>query len=194
MKKQVTPKISYQGNRLIAEWDNREIPRNFFLTVVLACIWTVWTPLTLFLTYAFFFSLRWSVLFSGEWAEVLVGILFLLLWLFFGYTGLILIARLWMLRWMLERVELDDKIYRHCYLNMPNWFSCEWATEELAQIALGSYNNESISTLNIHWGSKRDMIAYWAHDDFHLILFNALSDHVALLGAHTPVVDLRETS
>ena len=142
--------------------------------------WVVWTPLTLFITY---------LLLSGEGPT-----LFFLIWLIFGYVGVIGIPLTWMLRWTIERIELDDKTYRHYYANMPNWFPREWATKELTQIEFGYHDEESITTLSIRRGRKRDMIAYWAHGDFRLILFDAIRDHVVAIGIETPVVDLREAS
>ena len=178
LKKQVSPKISCLGKRLIVEWDNREIPRSCFLTIFMLGFWIVWTPVTLFLTY---------LLFSGEGPAI-----FLSIWLIFGYLGVIGIPMTWMLRWTVERIELDGKTYRHYHVGMPQWFSREWATEDLTQIDFGHYDEESITTLNVRRGRKRDMIAYWAQDDFRLTIFDALRSHIAELGVDTPVVDLRE--
>ena len=178
LKKQVSPKISCLGKRLIVEWDNREIPRSCFLTIFTLGFWIVWTPVTLFLTY---------LLFSGEGPAI-----FLSIWLIFGYLGVIGIPMTWMLRWAVERIELDGKTYRHYHVGMPQWFSREWATEDLTQIDFGHYDEESITTLNVRRGRKRDMIAYWAQDDFRLTIFDALRSHIAELGVDTPVVDLRE--
>ena len=179
LKKQVSPKISYLGKRLIIEWDNREISRSCFLTIFMLGFWFVWTPVTLFLTY---------LLFTGEGPAI-----FLSIWLIFGYLGVIGIPVTWMLRWTVERIELDDKKYRHYHVGMPRWFSREWATFDLTQIDFGHYDEESITTLNVRRGGKRDMIAYWAHDEFRQELFDTIRSHVDELGIKTPVVDLRES-
>lgn len=141
--------------------------------------WIVWTPITLFCTY---------MLFSGEGP-----VIFLSIWLIFGYLGVFGIPLSWMLRWTTERIELDDKSYRHYHVGMPRWFSREWSTDDLSQIDFGHYDEESITTLSVRCGRKRDMIAYWANDDFRLNLFDALRSHVAELGIEISIVDLRET-
>lgn len=178
MRKQVQRKITYQGKRLIAEWDNREIPRSCFLTVFMLGFWLVWTPVTLLITY---------LLFSGEGPA-----LFFVIWLIFGYAGVIGIPLTWMLRWTIERIELDNKVYRHYYVNMPNWFPRQWPTDELTQIDFGHYDDESVTTLNIRRGRKRDMVACWAKDDFRQALFEVIRNHITELGIEVPVVDLRE--
>ncbi|MEO1528649.1 MAG: hypothetical protein AAFX06_24780 [Planctomycetota bacterium] len=172
------PKIDCQGSRLVIEWDNREIPRSRVLAFLLFSFWIVWTPFTLFATWR---------LFSGDGPT-----LFLCIWLVFGYLGVIVIPATWMLRWTIERIELDPETYRHYHVGMPSWFSREWRTAELTQINFGFDEEESISTLSVRRGRHRDIVAYWARDDFRQVIFDALRDHLIKLGVGTPVVDMRE--
>lgn len=152
---------------MVIQWDNRKIPRSWFITVVMAGFWIVWTPVTLLATYCFFLSF-------GSWA-----FFFFLVWLVFGYVGVIGIPLKWVLRWSIERIELDDETYVHRYVNLPNWFSHEWPISEIAWIYYGRNNKESMTTLNVQYGNKRDMIAYWALDDFRQTIFDAIQNHVS---------------
>ena len=116
--------------------------------------------------------------------------LFLLVWLVFGYVGVIGIPMTWLIRNTVERVEIDNSYYRHLYANLPWWFPKEWKTKDVTRIDYGSYDEESITTLNVRCGWKRDMIAYRAKDDFRRLLFEALRTHLGEIHSSIEVVDL----
>ena len=71
---------------MVIQWDNRKIPRSWFITVVMAGFWIVWTPVTLLATYCFFLSF-------GSWA-----------FFFFG------LARFWLCRCHRDTVEVGTPL------------------------------------------------------------------------------------
>jgi len=120
--------------------------------------------------------------------------LFLCFWLLFGYAGVVLIPLSWLLRHTVERVEFDNERYRHHHVNLSWWFPKDWSTGEITQIDFGHYDDESITTLNVRRGSKRDMIAYWANDDFREFLFEKIRTHLAEIDAGIPLVEMNTGS
>ena len=93
--------------------------------------------------------------------------IFFFVWLIFGYLGVILIPASWFLRYTVERIEIDD----------------------ITRIDFGHFDDESIKTLNIRKGSRRDMIAYWAKDEFRKVLFEAIRAHLIEIGSKIEVID-----
>lgn len=91
---------------------------------------------------------------------------------------------------MKERIEIGNKLYQHYFVNLPWWFPKQWDADEITQIDFGNYNYESITTLNVRRGRKRDMIAYWAKSDFRKMLFEKIRTHLDEIDSNIPVVNL----
>ena len=154
----------------MAEWDNREIPRSCFLSVFMALFWIIWTPTTIFVTH---------LLLTGKGPAI-----FFFVWLIFGYLGVILIPASWFLRYTVERIEIGAQFYRHYYVNAKWLFPKHWPIDDITRIDFGHFDDESIKTLNIRKGSRRDMIAY-----FRKVLFEAIRAHLIEIGSKIEVID-----
>ena len=166
-------KISRRNKVLVIEWDNRAIPRCWFTFIFLSLLWIVWTPITLFVT--------WRLV-TGQ---LPVGTVF---WLLFGWAGVLLIPITWLMRYTIERIEIDDEFYRHYFVNIP-WLSPKrWRMDQVTQIDFGHSDEESISTLNVRKKRSRDMIAYWAEPDFREFLFHTIQSHLDEFECEIPVV------
>lgn len=146
------------------------------MTVFYAGFWIVWTPATAFVTFLL-------VAGDGPW-------LFFCVWLIFGYAGVVLIPMTWVLRRTIERVEIDNAHYCHYFVSLPWWFSKRWSTDNITQITFGHFGEESIATLNVWQGRKRDMIAYWAKNEFRELLFERIREHLEEIGSEIPVINI----
>ena len=141
-------KISETESELRIDWNNREIPKSLFLTLFLSIFWLIWTPATLFAT---------CMLFLGG------PVVFLSIWLVFGYLGVFGIPVIWSIRRADERVRFDAEAYRHELPGYPRWFQRHWKMSHITQIHYGFYDDEeSTPTLSVVRAKSRDIIAYWA--------------------------------
>ncbi len=160
--------------RLIIAWDNRSIPRQGYLTVVLPMFWCFWTAAAVYGTWliATDNSPRWS---AFDWVGVLM--------VAFAYLGVFGIPLTWLLRHTEERIEISSEEYRHFYVKYP-WFSpIRWPLSEFSRVEIGHRVNavdeiDAVATLNVYARHKRDIIAYWADDDFKHEIFCYLRDHI----------------
>ena len=153
--------ITRTDSRLTIEWSNREIPKSGCLSVFMALFWLIWTPVTLFVT---------CLLFFGDGPK-----LFFVIWLLFGYLGVLLIPIWWSLRWARESVEFNQKSYKHRLIGYPKWFQRDWEIEQLTLIHYGHYDDEeSFPMLSVIKGKTRDIIACWASPDITYELFKVI--------------------
>lgn len=159
-----------------AEWNNREIAKSSFIAIFLGVFWLIWTPVTFYVT-------TLAISGTGPWP-------FLLLWLVFGYLGVIAIPVTWMLRYTSERIEIDDEEYRHIFVNLPWFFPKRWPVSEIRRVTFGRVGDESIATLNIWRGAfKRDMIAYWGRSDIKRDLFHEIAIYLEETERDIQVID-----
>ncbi|MEE2643185.1 MAG: hypothetical protein VX768_21330 [Planctomycetota bacterium] len=168
--------FSFRGKTLVAEWDNRRIPRSCFTTIFFVGFWVFWTATTAFVTYLLFTA-------QGPW-------LVLCIWLIFAYTFVVLMPMTWVVRHTIERVEIDNKQYRHYFINLPWWFPKKWSADEITKITFGCFGEESLPMLNVWRGRKRDMIAYWAQNEFREQLFEKIREHLEEIGSKIPVINI----
>lgn len=168
--------FSVRGKTLVAEWDNRQIPHSRFTTVFLLGFWLLWTPATAFVTYLFFTG-------QGPW-------LFFCFGLVFGYAGVVLIPLAWLLRYTNERIEIDDNLYQHYFVDFPWLLPKKWKADEITSITFGHHDEESVATLNVWCGRKRDMIAYWAKNEFREQLFDRINIHLGRIGSKILVINI----
>lgn len=168
--------ITKTDSTLTIEWSNREIPKSVFLTIFIVVFWIIWTPATLFVT---------CLLLSGDgpW-------LFFVIWLLFGYLGMLGIPIWWTIRWARESVEFDEQSYRHHLIGYPKWFQRDWKMEQVTSIHYGHYDDEeSTPTLNVIKGKSRDIIAWWASPDTTYELFLVIKEHLESRDCDVSVVD-----
>ena len=165
---------------LVVEWDNRDLAKSRFLAVVLPLFWIMSTPITAFVTW---------LLVKGEiW---LVGGL---LWLIVGYAIVILIPLTCLTQYSKERIELSETEYRHWHVTYPWFFPTRWRLADVSQIEIGRYDEkydlgESIVTLNIWKGSRRDIVAYWANNEFRYEIFQIIAQHLGSTDYEIEVLD-----
>jgi hypothetical protein len=100
----------------------------------------------------------------------------------------------WVLRYTVERVEIDNDQYRHYFVNLPWWFPIAWPAGEITKISFGTYDEESLTTLNVWRGWRRDMIAYWARNEFREKLFEAIRTHLDDIGSQIPSITITSGS
>jgi hypothetical protein len=136
--------------------------------------------MTLFVTCVVFLNTKLSV--------------FALLWLVFGYAGVFWFPAIWLLRTEIECVEFSDKFYRHYFPRRPRWFTKIWPLDEKVRIEFGEADNESISTLCVRRGCRRDIIAYWANDAFRRKLFDIFKNHLLEVRSDIEVHDFTEAN
>jgi hypothetical protein len=166
------PQISYKGKTLVAEWDNRQARTFWFQTIFLATFLVIWTPATFGMTVQL-------ILGNGpRW--------FLLIWLVFGYMGVIVIPIALWLRNSVERVEIDNSFYRHINVTHPGWFPTEWKVDNISRI---EFTYGESTTLTVHCGWKRKMIGVQADDAFRRFLFEAIRHHLNKIDSPIEVVD-----
>ena len=173
--------IFTEGERFIAEWDNRKIHKDRLTTIVLPIFWIVWAPLTMLMTYNFIAFLQ-----SGNFLEKPLALLFMLIWLFFGFYGTLKLPKLWMMRSTIERIEIDNNEYCHYFMNRKWLFPKKWKASSITKIEFGKRGKDSITTLSVHKPWKSDFIAYWAKSELRWNLFNHLRDH--LNNINSPIV------
>lgn len=163
---------------LVIEWDNRKIPKQGCLSVVLPIFWCGWTGATIYATWlaATDDTLEWSVF---DWISlIMIGA---------AWLGVFGIASTWILRYSAERIEIGPDEYHHYYVKYP-WFApIRWTTFEISSVEVGHQINnigeiEAVATLNVFAGSRRDMIAYWADDELKHRIFREIRDHLDSLG------------
>ncbi len=94
-----------------------------------------------------------------------------------------------LLRGTIERIEIGDEHYRHHFLNYPWLLPKDWDVKKIKSITLGSYDGEDDGTLNVSCGWRKDIIAYWAEEDFRRILFYAIQKHLSEIESHIQIVD-----
>jgi hypothetical protein len=164
--------LRLDGETLIAEWDNRTLRKNRVLTLLMPLFWMVWAPCTLLMTYNFV-----SVLSSGGAVNLLAAAL-MFLWLIAGYYGTFAIPAMWLMRSTVERIEIDNRRYRHYFLNRRWLFPKDWEAESITGIEFGKRGKESITTLSVRRRWRRDLVAYWAGAEFRWRLFKRLRDHL----------------
>ncbi len=99
-----------------------------------------------------------------------------------------MIPMTWVLRYTVERVEIDNNHYRHYFVTLPWYFPTEWAVDEITKITFGADVEGAITTLSVWRGWRQDMIAYWARTEFREKLFEAIQTHLAEIGSQVPSI------
>ena len=83
----------------------------------------------------------------------------------------------WLSRFSSERIEISPTTYRHYCVNYPWLFPKDWPTDQISRIVLGRENGESIRTLSIYRGGRRDLLGYWTTNEFRQQLFALICEH-----------------
>jgi hypothetical protein len=177
--------ISVDGETLVAQWDNRKLKQDRFTVIFLTAFWVVWTPVTLLMTYTFI-----SVLGEDRTPRYWIGVTAMSIWLVFGYMGVVLIPRRLLRLFSVERIEIDGSRYRHLLVNRPWLLSIDWDVKDISRIVYGkqrSSRRESITTLSVHRGWRRDMIACFAPPEFRWELFNRMRAHLKRIDSAVPI-------
>jgi hypothetical protein len=177
--------IHVDGETLVAQWDNRQLKQDRFTVIFLTAFWVVWTPVTLLMTYNLIY-----VLGQERTPKYWFGVAMMSIWLVFGYMGVILIPRKLLRLLSVERIEIDGSRYRHVLVNRPWLLSIDWDVRDISRIVYGKQrraSRESIATLSVHRGWRRDMIAYFAPAEFRWELFNQMRAHLKRIGSAVPI-------
>ena len=165
---QIHKEISDSVLRL--SWDNKNMQKDKSTFIFLVLFWIVWAPVTLFMTLLLFYG--------GP-------VVFLSIWLLFGWLGTVLIpysllARSWQ-EWLSLTPETLSFGYTGFWALKPRILS----VKNIREIAIGYCNDgadgESIVTLNVYdntrmWNGGRYMLAYWLSPDLKEEIFNAIQE------------------
>src|SRR5688572_29315725 len=108
------PDIRIDGETLVAEWDNRKVGRDRFTVIFLTAFWVFWTPTTMIVTYTFI-----SVLGQERTPRYWLAVATMSAWLVAGYLGVVLIPRMLLRLFTVERIEIDGSRFRHVFVNRP---------------------------------------------------------------------------
>jgi hypothetical protein len=162
-------------NSLRLSWDNRELPKKRFLGSFLILFWMVWTSMTLFVT---------ALAFQARGMDLAM----LLIWLLFGWVGVLAIPYTLLMRSWGESIIIDDTSIMLSYSGLLARRSQTIPLGSIDTISIGhvqdSDGGESIQTLNIYLTgtkpllSRRLMVAYWLPADLQNDIFRAIEAFV----------------
>lgn len=163
--------VEESENSLCLSWDYRKLAKKRFLACFLVCFWLAWTLITLFVS-----GLAWQA--RG------VQLVFFLIWLTFGWLGVITIPYTLLMRRWRESLTIDQTSLTFAYSGLLAKRPRTIPLSSIASISLGHVDGadggESIQTLNVYlvrtesvW-SRRQMVAYWLPDEMQEQLFEAL--------------------
>lgn len=160
-------KVRHEGNRLIVEWDNRATPKSGYKTVGIGCFWIVFAGLVGLLCAGMVWKARLDF--------------FTIVWSGFMSVGLTIIALLWITRYVVERIEIDKRSYRHTFVGYPWLMPRTFAIEAIDGFTISRTGSDSNTYLMCIAGNKYDMIAYWGTLAFQRHVLHTLQEHVGAL-------------
>ena len=170
------------------EWDNRRVRQDWFTFWFMVLFWLIWCPVTLFVT---------AVLVVPIPEDIQKPVLFLLVWLVFGWTGTIGIPLALLDRRSMEWIEIGQSgigIGKRSALR-KNLRRLVW--DQIDEIALGRYNDgsdhESMVTVNVflkrgRFGQRSRLIpGYWLANDLKESIFRRMRLFIEAGGLPTKV-------
>ena len=156
------PEVQIDGQNLVIQWDNRTIIKSRALWGAQIAFWLFWTPLTAI-------------------APQLVSIKdepSFLLWQVPAFVVVVFLPLSWLSRISSERIEISPTTYRHYCVNYPWLFPKHWPADKITRKVLGRANEESVRTLSIYRGWRRDLLGYWTTNEFRQQLFALICEHL----------------
>lgn len=146
------------------EIDPRRFGRNRFHVWFLGIFWLVWTPITLGVT---------GILALGEGPTG-----FLVVWLCFGWLGVVLIPWSLLTQNRRQRIEIGGGSLTLTGAGLLPWTRRSIPLDRLGTLTLEHYSKESVLTLNLFTNDRfprRVMLATFVDEDGKQALFQGLS-------------------
>ena len=177
----IKQQIDEETKTLVIEWNNRDFARMNALSIFLIVVWLFSIGLAGGSIY---------ILVNGmnEGPDILMYFA-----IFMGVLFAVFMPFFWLKRYATERVEMTPKSYRHFHVEYPWLLPCNWPTAKITKIDFGFHTNqargdtETMVTLNVWRGWRRDMIGYWLDEEDKGQLFKTISKYVELLEQDIPV-------
>ncbi len=171
-----------EAGTLIVEWDNRRIAKSKFLTVLFPLSWAVWVAMTVYWT------CEVAMDEPGIFRSVIGCIAFVI-----ACAVAVGMPATWLMRSSKERVEISSVEYYHCFTRFPRLCSKKWRTADITAVEIGKHVDydepETIVTLSVWQGKKRDILGYWIGDELKYEIFQIVTEHLRSNGHGFRMVD-----
>ncbi len=170
-----------ESGTLVLEWDNRLLARNKFLTILFPVLWISMVVIT-YAIYRHF--LDWSN------SQTIIAIFFTFVVLGVATYGSIVT---WLGRRSIERVVISDTEYQHIYVRYPRLYCKKWRLADITAVGIGHLvgrrKRESIVTLSVFNGWRRDIIGYWISNVLKREIFEIIKNHLKAKGCKFEIID-----